>query len=188
MRDIQAYRKLVKACRRLAGEGLVVATDGNLSLKLSDQLFLITRSGLAKSDVLMKDLLEMDAQGTVLGSGKASIEKHLHLAIYQAQPEVKGICHGHPFYATWLAQHYTLEMRHLLIDAEIRFLNIGVVPDLPPGSLDLAKAVGQLAMDHDVLLIPRHGAITFSVSINEAVERMIALERWARICYADKVT
>lgn len=186
MREVRALRALRDGCHRLAALGLVTATDGNLSLRLGENRYLITPSGLAKERVAIKDLLVIDGAGEPLGPGRASIERHFHLAIYKMRPEVGAICHAHPFYGTWLADHLRPEWTQLLLDSALRFQAPAVIADCPPGSDRLAEAVGEAAQTHDLILIPRHGAITYAATMNEAIDRMAALERWAKHCYIYK--
>jgi L-fuculose-phosphate aldolase len=65
--------ELVQVCRKIYLNKFVTAYDGNVSVRNSPNTFLITRSGVCKGEVTADDILEIDANGTVLnGKGKVS--------------------------------------------------------------------------------------------------------------------
>src|SRR5258708_1474667 len=100
-RKSSPYRKekkaLMLAGRKLTELGLLAGLEGNLSLRVSQNEILITRSGCAKSALSENDLLVMDTSGKLVqGKGKISSEKGLHLFFHQRYPEKIAVIHAHP--------------------------------------------------------------------------------------------
>ena len=56
-------RQMVEIGRRLQQQNLIVAAEGNLSVRLGGHAFLVTPSGVGKGALRVQDLLEIDAAG-----------------------------------------------------------------------------------------------------------------------------
>ncbi|MBI4799041.1 MAG: class II aldolase/adducin family protein [Desulfarculus sp.] len=161
--------ELVRFARLAARRGCMVASDGNLSLRLDAQRLLITPSGAIKARLRPADILEVDLQGRLLaGEGRPSAELGLHLAAYQAQPGTGAVIHAHPPLATAL----TLAGHNLLIEALPELLYaLGEVPTVPyatPGSAELARAAAPCLARSRAVLLARHGTLTVGVDLAQA--------------------
>ena len=183
-----AVQRLIEAGRRLYQAGLVAASDGNLSCRLSDGSFLITASGRAKGFLPEADILHLSAEGKALSHvesalpSRPSTEIAMHRAIYDVRPDITSIIHAHPPFATAFA----------LVDADLNEnapdevqLQLGKVltaPYAPAGSTQLAAgAAAELTDGGYVLLLARHGAVCLGGTIEQALFRMEALEHAAKI-------
>lgn len=185
MRDLYSERNLVKECHRLANKMLVTATDGNLSIRLRDEI-LLTPTGRRKDLVAERDLVRIDFSGKVLEGKRATSEWRFHAGIYNMRADVGAICHAHPVYATALIPYiYNADISNL-IDAEIRFKNVALVPKLSPGTLELAEHVQSAAQKADIILMASHGIITMAETISLACDQMEAIERYAKTLYLQR--
>jgi len=92
--DVWAER-LCEACRRLHARNLLVASDGNLSVRRDDGGILITPSGVNKDRLRPEDVVLLEPSGRVSG-GIPSSEHRFHRAIYEACPEARAVVHAHP--------------------------------------------------------------------------------------------
>ena len=81
-------QQIVAAARRLSARGYLVATGGNLSVRLPGQAaFAITPSNLDYQRMTSEDVCVLDLDlGVIEGARKPSVESSLHAAIYQARP------------------------------------------------------------------------------------------------------
>lgn len=96
-----AREQVLKACRMLVEQGLVARTWGNVSVRISDDLFAITPSGREYSTLTPDQIVVVRAtDGTWFGDIKPSSEKFLHSYIYLDRPDVNVIVHTHQFYAS----------------------------------------------------------------------------------------
>jgi L-fuculose-phosphate aldolase len=172
--------ELVEAGRALAVAGLLVGTSGNVSVRDGEQVVLSPR-GRALGELAVDDLAMVNLAGQVL-AGAPTSELELHLAIYRRYA-AGAIVHTHAPRATAVAcvvdelpvVHYQL----LAMGGAIR-----VAPFAAFGTAQLAAVVTDALDGRRAALLANHGAITYGVTLAEAVERAIALE-WACGVYLD---
>lgn len=174
-------RHLVDVCRQAALTGFMTASDGNASLRLDGDRFLITPSGPLKASLKPEDLLEVDGQGrTLAGQGRPSSELGMHLAAYALRSEVGAVFHAHPPAVTAFAvAGHPLPLEAL---PEALF-SLGRVPSLPyhtPGSDQLVEEVRAHLDGHDALVLTQHGLLTLGPDIDTAWARAQKLEHAAR--------
>ena len=109
-----AARALTQAMAAIYGRGWCDGTGGNFSCVLQHEplRLLMAPSGVHKGAVAPEALIEVDGQGTVVrGSGKASAETALHLAIVE-QCQAGAVLHTHSQAGTLLSQ-WGLPQGHL---------------------------------------------------------------------------
>jgi L-fuculose-phosphate aldolase len=175
-----ARAALARVARRLDAKGILTATDGNLSARLSGTVLLITPSGCCKGTIEEGDLIVVDGE-EVRGAGRPSSEIALHRAIYAARADVACVIHAHPPYATAFAVAGIPLDRPILSES---ILALGPVPIAPygvPTRPDLARTVEPFVRSHDAVLLANHGAAVWAGSIEGAGLLMETLEHVARI-------
>src|SRR5580704_8466478 len=102
--DTQCRREICKVGRWMYRQGFVVASEGNLSVRLDADRVLVTPAGACKGRLLPHELIITDLEGTVVaGSGQPSSELQMHLLFYRLRPLVRAVCHAHPPTATGFA-------------------------------------------------------------------------------------
>ena len=69
----QARAEIIRITRIVAGQGLIRSNDGNLSIRLDENHFLVTPSGLYKIAMEPDDLLVIDWQNQVV-KGRAGLK------------------------------------------------------------------------------------------------------------------
>ncbi|MBR5517424.1 MAG: class II aldolase/adducin family protein, partial [Clostridia bacterium] len=92
--------------KRIYDRGMVAANDGNISVKISDNEFLCTPTGVSKGFMTPEYICKVDADGNVIqanGNFKPSSEIKMHMRVYKQRPDVKSVVHAHPIYATSFA-------------------------------------------------------------------------------------
>ena len=181
MRSVSdAARDLVRYGAKLASKGFVAATDGNLSVRLPSGGFLVTPSGVPKSELRATLLASLDGEGRPL-SGKVSSGWPMHLAIYRARPDAGAVVHAHPPFATALACAGLSMDRPFLSEAVISLGTVPLVPFALPSTDSLAGEVAAALADHSAALMANHGAVTVGPDVRTAYYRMETLEQTARI-------
>jgi L-fuculose-phosphate aldolase len=187
-RERQLATELVEIGRRLHARDLVGAAEGNLSVRLGEDRFLVTGSGISKGHLTPADLVVVDARGEVVsGTRRASTELRMHLAAYAARPDVAAIVHAHPITAVALTIAGVPPPTDLVPEAAVTLGPIAVAPFATPGTDEVPASLAPLLPDHDVILLERHGAITLGRTLGEAFERMETLERVARVAAAARL-
>ena len=93
-----AAEAIVRAGARLGRRGLIAAGEGNLSCRLDDGSILVTPSGYRKDELTVDDLVVVDSAGIVVarnGGPQPTSDLAIHLAVYEARPDVRAIAHAH---------------------------------------------------------------------------------------------
>jgi methylthioribulose-1-phosphate dehydratase len=94
----------------IANRGWCPATGGNFSVKLTDNFYAITASGVDKTQIKKDDFLLINNQSqVVLGNKKPSAETLLHLALYKLSSDIGAVLHVHTVANTVLSLHFDRE-------------------------------------------------------------------------------
>ena len=174
----QKFRKEIVYTNRVCVEsGVIRSSDGNISIRLEDDRFLVTPSGLYKRCLKPKQLLIVNHQGEVIkgqGSLKPSSELLMHLEAYRQREDIGAVLHAHPPYSTAL----TIAGIPFPTDIVPEVLTLlGEIPSAPyatPGTQDLALSISDLIKTHNAILLSNHGSLTVGKTLEEA---LLALER-----------
>ena len=175
-------RKIVEIHRDLHRLGFAVANDGNTSVKVGKNRFLITPKGLDKTKLRPADIVAMDGLGEKLsGKHEPSSEKWLHLMSYQARPDVSAIIHTHAPFSIALSLAGISMEEPVLPEVVIAFGKIPTAPYALTGTKDLARIVSQKLASADGVILERHGVMTIASRLDEAFERLERVEHTAKI-------
>ena len=173
-------RQMVEIGRRLQQQNLIVAAEGNLSVRLGGHAFLVTPSGVGKGALRVQDLLEIDAAGRC-PHGRATSEWPLHRRIYEARPDVGAICHAHPPWATAFAAVGEDLDGSLLTETAAVLGKVPVCPRAEPGTEAAAGSVMPYILEHDAVLLGSHGAIAVGRDLPSAFALLETVERLAQV-------
>ncbi|MAA79560.1 MAG: aldolase [Deltaproteobacteria bacterium] len=182
MHETQLRKQIIEIGRLCYQRNLLVAMDGNLSVRLPSGHILCTKSGCHKGFLTDNDLVVIDMNGKHLrGSGKPTSEMAMHLSCYRSRPDIKAIVHAHPP----LAVAFTIANVSLAkcVLPEV-VLTLGVVPTLSyetTGTQNLADKVGEAIRDHNAVLMDRHGAVCVGGDLLTAFCNLETLEHTALI-------
>src|SRR4051812_22754744 len=92
-------RALAGACQRLASEGLVLGTAGNLSMRLDDR-GMVTPTGCVLADVEHDAMAVVDLDGSSIEGPPPTPELGLHLGVYRSLDWAGAVVHTHSPMAT----------------------------------------------------------------------------------------
>lgn len=170
--------ELCRAGIRLSEEGLVARTWGNLSIRVSDEHFLISPSGVFYKDTTPEHLgIIAISNGDSVGEYKPSGEKDLHRLLYNLDSNIGAIIHTHQSAASAVAA-----ARVPIGD------NIPIAKYALPTTLPLAKHVAysypdaKVFMENStakVILLANHGVVITALNMDEAIDAAIYLEEVA---------
>jgi L-fuculose-phosphate aldolase len=165
------------ASRRLAAEGLVAGTAGNLSARCGDGLFAVTPTGASLATLEAEQVCVVDATARVVhGELQPTSEVDLHLGIYQRY-DAGAVVHTHAPMSTTLAcsvdEVPCIHYQMLSLGGAIR-----VAPYHTFGTPELAQAVADALEGRRAALMGNHGAVTYGNDLDAAVEATQLLE-WA---------
>lgn len=183
MNELEIKKQICEIGRRIYDRNMVAANDGNISVKLNDNEFLCTPTGISKGYMTTDCICKIDGQGNLLeatGNYKPSSEMKMHLRVYEKRPDVGAVVHAHPIYATAFA------IDGIPLDKPIgseMVLNFGYVPVAPygtPSTNEIPDSIEPFLDDFDALLLANHGALTWSVDLLSAYLKMESLEFFAQ--------
>lgn len=169
------------ACRILASEGYADLTLGHVSARdpRSPERMWIKRRGLALAEVAPADVLEFEIDGDLsAATDDMHLEAVLHTEVYRRRPDVHGVVHGHPPFATAFgatdAKLLNLTHDAVMLDAEIATYDAS--PDLitePGQGREVAMALG----GGSVVLLRNHGVLVAHRDVPWMVLAAVTLER-----------
>ncbi|WP_008311013.1 methylthioribulose 1-phosphate dehydratase [Leptolyngbya sp. PCC 6406] len=178
--------------------GWATGTGGNFSAVLGRYplRLLMAPSGVDKGLVQPQDLIEVDAQAQVIGgSGKASAETLLHLAIVKERG-AGAVLHTHSVFNTLLSMHYAPQGEIAIAGYEmlkglegVTTHNITVALPIVPNSQDMAeisqtvRALLQQPTPPYGILLAGHGLYTWGKTLFQARRHLEILEFLLELTY-----
>ena len=176
-------REICDIGRLLHQHGFLAAADGNISMRVDENRTLITASGRHKA-FLDENLIAMvDSIGHCI-AGFPSSETPMHVAIYQHANQAKAIIHAHPPHCiAWTISHPNARELPLEVMPEV-LLGLGKAPIVPyqtPGSNNLAQLIASHAVQHRVLIMARHGVVSWGENMMEAYMGIERIEHAAKV-------
>lgn len=181
-------KELEEICHLLYHRNLVTASDGNVSVRVSDDHILLTPSGKNKGMVKAEEMIVLDLEGnTIEGVGRASKEYPMHRVIYQKRPDVKAVVHTHPVFGTAFALAGKTLPQDYLIETKMMLGKVGLTDYATPGTLEMVDAVEPFLLDCQAVLLKNHGAVTWGKSLTDAFNKMEVLESIAKTIIMSRV-
>jgi L-fuculose-phosphate aldolase len=178
---LEAEREQVaQVSRRLAAEGLVLGTSGNVSARRGDEVA-ITPTGAVLAELHAEQVTVVSREGEhVDGELAPTSEIELHLGVYRRY-DPGAVVHTHAPMATALS---------CVIDevpcVHYAMLQLGGAVPVAPyetfGTPELARAVLDALEGRRAALMANHGAIVHAADAAEALELSLLLE-WACTVY-----
>jgi L-fuculose-phosphate aldolase len=167
---------LVTACHRLAGEGLLIGTAGNVSVR-SGRHVAVTATGVVLGQATSDQVTVVDLDGNVVaGTLEATSELELHLGIYQRYG-AGAVVHTHSPQATAVSlvldELPCVHYQQLALGGSVR-----VAPFAVFGTGELAEQVITALEGKSAALMANHGAVVYGPTLDAAVDNALLLE-WA---------
>ncbi|MDR3211327.1 MAG: class II aldolase/adducin family protein [Planctomycetota bacterium] len=179
------YEKMVvEAAKEMARQALTVSTWGNISARdpKSGKIYL-TPSGMDYKKCTEDDIVVFDAKGKrVKGMRKPSIEKDMHIYIFQHNPKFNAIIHTHALYSTIMAvagvelPAITEEFAQTL--GELAPVSKYAIPGTPLLGENVSKVI---EAGHRAALLPNHGALVVGEDMKIAFRSCGVLEKASEV-------
>ena len=183
MDERQIREEIVDIARRCYDRGLIVAGDGNISVRVGSNRIIATPSAVSKGWMKPEMMVVVSDDGTPLEATtyRVSSEFPMHQLIYRMRPDIHAVVHAHPPHATGFA------VAGLALDKAILsevVLTLGCVPLATygtPSTDELTSAIEPFIAYHDALLMANHGAVAYADTLEKAFNKLETLEHTARI-------
>ena len=180
---LEAMKEVLITGQEMARRGLVAGTSGNCSVRVPNTNYIvITPTSLEYELMLHEDICVLNTDGDQLeGRHKPSIEINMHLAIYEARPEVGGIVHTHQTMGTAVA--IAGKSIPPILEEQV-FSLLGAVELAEyamPGTQELAQAAVAALGSRNACLLAHHGVVAVGQKIRDALLNAEIVERAASI-------
>ena len=176
--------------RRVYNRGMIAANDGNFSVKLNDNEFLCTPTGVSKGFMTPEYICKVDAKGNVIEANpgfRPSSEVKMHMRVYEKRPDVKAVVHAHPSYATAFAIAGIPLTQPIMPEAVV---SLGAVPLAKygtPSTDEVPDSIEEFLECYDQVLLANHGALTWGQDLLTAYHKMESVEFYAELLYKAKM-
>ncbi|MBE7013202.1 MAG: class II aldolase/adducin family protein [Ruminococcaceae bacterium] len=187
--EYEIKKQICDIGKRIYNRNMVAANDGNISVKISDNEFLCTPTGVSKGFMTPEYICKVDAKGNVIqanGKFKPSSEIKMHMRVYEKRPDVKAVVHAHPSFATSFAIAGIPLTQPIMPEAVIALGCVPIAEYGTPSTEEIPDAVEKYLPYFDAVLLANHGALTYSDSLLAAYHKMESVEFYAELLYKSK--
>ena len=179
----EQMKELSMACNRVAELGYVTSHGGNLSMRVADDVVLITPTKVEKRNCTPDDVCAVSLAGETIykpENRKPTSESPFHLRVYQKRPDLRSVVHAHPPILTGYAiAGVDVMATPFLPECAIEVGPMIMVPYAQPGSDKLAEMFDEPLKHSNGFLMENHGALMTSMlemMENAAQSALIALQ------------
>lgn len=188
----QLKAEVLKANLELPARGLVTYTWGNVSgIDRASGIVAIKPSGVEYDTMTADDIVLLDLTGKIVeGKLKPSSDAPTHIALYNAFPNIGGICHTHSRWATAWAQAGKSIPAYGTTHADYFYGEIPCTREMNPDEIrnDYEKNTGSVIIETfknlnpdyiPAVLVKNHAPFTWGKNAGEAVHNSVVLEEVA---------
>ncbi len=187
--EFEIKKQICEIGKRIYDKGMVASNDGNISVKISDNEFLCTPTGVSKGFMTPEYICKVDRDGKVIQANagfKPSSEIKMHMRVYKERPDVNAVVHAHPVYATGFAIAGIPLTQPIMPEAVIALGCVPIAEYGTPSTEEIPDAVSKYLQSFDAVLLENHGALSFSDSLLSAYHKMESVEFYAKLLYISK--
>jgi len=182
-------KEVARFMKRLYNHGLTTTSGGNISLRVTGDIIVITPSATDKGRMRWKEVGIMTISGENLTPElKPSIEFDMHLSIYKKKKEVTAIVHAHPVFASAFTAMKCIINTNLTAEARAILGDPVVVPYALMGTAELANIAAEKILHSDILLLENHGILTTGSNLLQAFDKIEVLENAAKMTLIVEMT
>ena len=187
----KAQELVVKAGLELMESGLIARTWGNVSARISDNVFVITPSGIPYEKLTPDDIVEVTIDELEYDENglKPSSEKGVHAAAYKHHPEVDFVIHTHQIAASAVS----VTGRDVPVSGDAKAFLGAVVPNAEYGMpstgklKDAVDAVIAANPTSKAFLMRHHGTVCLGKDYDDAFKVVNTLEDFCKEIMAKTV-
>lgn len=187
--EFELKKLICEIGKRIYDRNMVAANDGNISVKLNDNEFLCTPTGVSKGFMTPEYICKVDAKGNVIQANKGfrpSSEVKMHMRVYEKRDDVNAVVHAHPTYATSFAIAGIPLTQPIMPEAVI---SLGCVPLAKygtPSTMEIPDSIEEFLPYYDSVLLESHGALSWGGDLTTAYYKMESTEFYAELLYKAK--
>ena len=190
MNEFEIKKLMCDIGRRVYDRGMVAANDGNFSVKLNDNEFLCTPTGVSKGFMTPEYICKVDAKGNVIqanGKFRPSSEIKMHMRVYEKRPDVGAVVHAHPSYATSFAIAGIPLTQPIMPEAVIALGCVPIAKYGTPSTMEIPDAIEEFLPHYDQVLLENHGALAWGADILSAYHKLESVEFYAELLFKSRM-
>lgn len=177
-------KKICEIGSHLYVKGFVAANDGNISVKINNNMILSTPTGISKGFMTPDMILHLDMNGNILsGSGAPSSEIKMHYRVYKLRNDINAVLHAHPPFATAFAVAGIPFDKCVLPEIALTLGSVPLAPYATPSTNEVPDSIESFIKKCDAVLLSNHGVLTVGTTLEEAYMKMESVEHFAKIYY-----
>ena len=175
---------ICRLAKSLFERGLTIGSSGNISVRLDDG-WLMTPTGSSMGNLDPNEISKLDLDGNLISGKSPTKESFLHIAMYDERPNSGAVVHLHSTHSVAVSCLADIDKKNVLPPITAYYvMKIGklpLVPYFPPGDINLARAVKEMASNHHAVLLANHGPVVAGKTLEDAVYAIEELEETARL-------
>lgn len=187
MNESKLRERVVSLAKSLFDRGLTFGSTGNISVRVDDG-WLMTPTGSSMGSLDPASLSRLDADGALVSGDPPTKEAFLHQCMYGSRPAAGAVVHLHSTHSVAVSCMDGIDESDVLPPLTAYYvMRVGTLPLIPyhpPGDVDLAKAVREMASRHHAVLLANHGPVVAGRSLEDAVYATEELEETAKLFLA----
>lgn len=181
----EAHQQLVDTGRRMAEKGLVLATGGNISVRVDDSIMISERRADLGALAGRCVVVPVTDDGSHSRSLRASSELPLHRAIYRNE-SIRAVVHTHSTYAVVMST--LVEELPAVHYAQAQLGGVlSVAPYARFGTEELAHVTESALRNRRAALMRNHGVVAVGKTLHEALEAAELTEWLSRLAYLARI-
>ena len=188
MSDIR--EQICEIGKRIYDRNMVASNDGNISVRISENEFLCTPTGVSKGFMTPECICKIDGSGNLIEENEGyrpSSEIKMHLRVYEKRPDVKAVVHTHSKYATCFAINGMPLNRPVTSEAVVMLGCVPLAPFALPSTEEVPDSIEPYLNDFDAVLLENHGALTWGEDLLGAYMKTESLEYYAELLYKAQI-
>jgi L-fuculose-phosphate aldolase len=178
MKHLAIRRAIIKTALKMNALGINQGTSGNVGARVPEGL-LITPSGLPYEETRPEDIVAMNLDGAVIGTGRPSSEWRFHVDILRERPDVGAVVHTHAPFATALScLRRGIPAFHYMV-AVAGGKDVRCAPYATFGTQALSNAALKALRGRKACLLANHGMIATGRDLKSALALAVEVEALA---------
>ena len=177
--------------RRIYDRKMVAANDGNISVRVSDHVFLCTPTGVSKGFMSPESICRVDENGDLIDKGsqyRPSSEIRMHMRVYAKRPDIGAVVHTHSPYATCFAVKGSPLNRPIMSEAVVSLGCVPLAPFAIPSTTEVPDSIEPYLCDFDSVLLENHGVLVWADNLENAWMKMESVEFYAELLYKSELS
>lgn len=171
---------IIEIGRNLYLNRYISGSEGNISMRVEENMILATPSGKNKGFLQPDDLVLIDQTGKhIRGDRKVSTEILMHLEYYRQRSDVHAVIHCHPKNCIALMLAGISLNRPYLPEMVVILGSIPTAPYATPSTDEVPKSISDLVTRTDVIMLDHHGVVVGSEDMEIAYLKLETLEHAA---------